>query len=92
MAGSVAHYLADQNASLLAEQLSWGDHFLWKTCNYPGTLNENSSANDYLCTQSYAQLQMITGNSSYTANSLKVLAAVVNRTGVDDWFVCLQDV
>eukprot|EP00730_Choanoeca_flexa_P004508 TRINITY_DN11716_c0_g2_i4.p2 TRINITY_DN11716_c0_g2~~TRINITY_DN11716_c0_g2_i4.p2 ORF type:complete len:359 (+),score=59.88 TRINITY_DN11716_c0_g2_i4:1265-2341(+) len=84
--GNQAHYQASQNGSLLNRSITWGAHYNWQTCNYPKTLGENASANDYCCVQTYGEVELATGNKMYTLNSQEVLIQVVNRPQVDDWW------
>ena len=82
----MAHYLLTRNATYLDNALAWGDNFKWETCNYPHTLDEHSAANDYLCTQSYAQMAMLKKDMHYINNSIEVLKVVVDRAAVDDYW------
>jgi len=61
--GNSAHYAISNNKTYLNAAIDWGTHYDWKTCNFPKTLSENASANDYCCTQTYGELELTTGNT-----------------------------
>eukprot|EP00043_Microstomoeca_roanoka_P015059 m.150050 g.150050 ORF g.150050 m.150050 type:complete len:374 (-) comp16167_c5_seq1:71-1192(-) len=85
-AGNMAHYLLGGNTTYLERGLAWGNEYKWETCNYPNTLNEQSAANDYLDSQTFAQLYQLQLNSTYISNSELVIQQLVHRPQVNDYW------